>query len=246
MASCFRCRPKTMDRLDKIVAGQTGMTRSRAHKVIAAGQVSVDGNVCKKPDTKVDPENQSILVNGQEITYKKYRYFVLNKPAGLLTASTDKTRATVLDLFRNVPRHDHLFAVGRLDKDTTGLLIITDDGDYAHKVISPKSRVEKEYLVEVDAPVTPDAKERFREGIILADGTKCLPAEICIDPENSCKASITVFEGKYHQIKRMLGVLELGVVKLHRARIASLTLPDNLKSGEFAEITREEAYSVFE
>ena len=133
-----------------------------------------------------------------------------------------------------------------MDKDTTGLLLITDDGDYAHRVISPKSGVEKEYQVEVDSPIPETASEEFRKGIVLADGTKCLPAEIKVWPAAKDKADIVVFEGKYHQIKRMLGTLDLGVNKLHRRRIASLYLPDNLPPGAYLEISRDMAYSVFD
>ena len=232
--------------MDKILAGQTGMTRKEAHKAIASGIVTVDGAVVKKSDLKFDPDAAVITLEGCAIGYKKNRYFLLNKPKGILTASTDKRRVTVIDLFKGEPHYERLFAVGRLDKDTTGLLLITDDGDYAHRVISPKSRVEKEYIAKVDAPIPESAAEAFRQGIILADGTKCLPAEIKVGESDRTVAHITVFEGKYHQIKRMLGTLELGVEELHRSRIASLTLPDNLKPGEYTELSREEAYAVLE
>lgn len=235
-----------MDRIDKILAAQTGMTRKEAHKVIASGAVAVDGNVVKSKDFKVNPETQSITLSGNPIGYKKNRYFLLNKPAGVLTASTDKSRETVIDLFKAEPHYERLFAVGRLDKDTTGLLIITDDGDYAHRVISPKSGVEKEYIAVVDGEIPQNAESVFAEGIVLADGTKCLPAKLVVAGQDRREAHITVFEGKYHQIKRMLGTLELGVNKLHRKRISSILLPDNLAAGEYIEIDRETAYSVFE
>lgn len=235
-----------MDRIDKVVAGLTGMTRKEVHKVLAAGRVSVDGVLLKKSDAKIDPETQMVALDGCELIYKKYRYFILNKPSGLLTASTDKKRETVMDLFSGEPHYDRLFPVGRLDKDTTGLLLVTDDGEYAHRVISPKSGVEKEYVAIVDTPISDSAKDEFAKGIVLADGTKCLPAELRITNSEGTQVEIVVFEGKYHQIKRMLGVVGAGVVALHRKRIANLILADNLPNGEYVEITREEAYSVFE
>lgn len=234
-----------MDRLDKIIAGQTGLSRKDVHKAVAAGRICVDGKIASKADIKIDPQNCTITLDGAEISYKKYRYFLLNKPAGVVTESANKQRATVMDIFRNEPRWENLFPVGRLDKDTTGLLLITDDGDYAHRVISPKSRVEKRYVVWVDAPVPESACHRFSEGIVLADGTVCLPAEINISSKEPCCAEIVVYEGKYHQIKRMLGVLDLGVERLHRASVATLSLPDNLAAGEYVELTAEQAYSVF-
>ena len=232
-----------MERIDKIIAGHTGLTRKEVHKAIAKGMAAVDGTVIKKADQKVDPENQIITFSGQEICYKKYRYFLLNKPSNLLTATSDSRRQTVIDLFSAEPRYKNLFPVGRLDKDTTGILLVTDDGDYAHRVISPKSRVEKEYIAYTDLPIPPNAAEDFLNGITLADGTKCLPAKLSAAGEKC--ARIVVFEGKYHQIKRMLGVIGLGVEKLHRCRIASLSLPDKLPAGEYVELSREEAYSVF-
>ena len=233
-----------MERLDKIIAGHTGLTRKEVHTAIAKGMAAVDGIVAKKADLKIDPEIQNITFQGQDICYKKFRYFLLNKPSNLLTATSDSRRETVIDLFSAEPRYKNLFPVGRLDKDTTGLLLVTDDGDYAHRVISPKSRVEKEYIAHTDLPVPDDAAEKFLNGITLADGTQCLPAKL-YKIEDNC-AGIVVFEGKYHQIKRMLGVVGLGVEKLHRCRIANLLLPDKLAAGEYVELTREEAYSVFE
>lgn len=233
-----------MERLDKILSAQTGMSRKDSRRAIAEGAVCVNTVPVKKPETKIEPLNDKISLNGREVEYEKFVYYLLNKPAGLLTASTDSRRPTVLDLFKNEPRYSKLFAVGRLDKDTTGLLLITDDGEYAHKVISPKSRIEKEYEITVDAPIPETAAEAFEKGIVLADGTKCLPAKIKVDKQNNFRGFITVFEGKYHQIKRMLGTMELGVVTLRRLRIANLVLPEGLAEGEFVRLTRERAYSV--
>lgn len=233
-----------MDRLDKIISAATGLTRKETRRAISGGLVEVNRIIEKKADRKVDVQTDMITLEGRNIGYKEHVYYLLNKPKGLLTASADRRRETVLDLFRSEPRYGKLFAVGRLDKDTTGLLLVTDDGDYAHKVISPKSRIEKEYRALVDAPLPPDAVQAFEKGIVLADGTQCLPARVREDEQDPRCVYITVFEGKYHQIKRMLGTLDMGVEELRRIRIAGLKVPDGLAEGEYVEISRENAMSV--
>ena len=227
-------------RLDKFISNQLNISRSDVRKAIFKGEVLVDGKPVLKPDTKIDTNICIVSLNGDNINYKEYVYIVLNKPKGIISASTDKTRETVVDL---VPKHlsrRGLSPVGRLDRDTTGLLIITDDGEFAHRVISPKSNLVKRYNVLLDGEVDEGVVTAFKNGVTLHDGTKCLPAEIEVDKANKCKATVCIVEGKYHQIKRMFGVVGLGVVELHRSSIGPIVLDENLKSGECRELTSSE------
>lgn len=215
------------------------MSRTQIHR----GKVTVDGKICRDPSLSVDADTAQITYKGQAITYKKYIYLVMNKPKGALSASTDKNRETVVDLVPSCLKRANLAPVGRLDRDTTGLLLITDDGEFAHKIISPKSGILKTYLVTLDNEITPDVAEKFREGVILADGTKCLPANLeIIEPT---KALVQISEGKYHQIKRMFGTVDLGVNELCRLKIGSFALPKGLSEGECRELTLDEQNSLF-
>ncbi len=229
-----------MERLDKIVALLTGGSRKDARGMVLRGRVTVNGAVSGNIALKVDPNKDDIKIDGQSYTYKKYVYIMINKPKGILSASNDKTRETVVDLVKPEYNREGLFPVGRLDKDTTGLLIITDDGDFGHKVISPKSMIEKEYLVTLDKPITRDGIKTLEAGVILADGTVCRPAKVKPANHGSTKIYITITEGKYHEIKRMLGVIGLGVDELDRVRIGNLCKDDKLKHGQYRELTPEE------
>lgn len=225
-------------RLDKIISSQLNISRSEARTHIRRGEVSVNGGAVRDPSLNFDPENSEIIFKGQALNYKKHLYIMLNKPKGVLSASTDKSRETVVDLVPEHLKRSGLFPVGRLDRDTTGLLIITDDGDYAHKIISPKSGIKKTYRVVLDGKLTPETAGQFKEGIVLADGAHCHPAELKITGENS--GLVIIDEGKYHQIKRMFGAVGLGVVELHRMKVGGLFLPDDLECGNCRELTPEE------
>lgn len=233
-----------MERLDKIVASMTGGSRKDARGMVLRGRVSVNGKVSGNIAQKVDPKTDDISVDGQSLTYKKYVYIMINKPKGILSASNDKSRETVVDLVKPDFPRDGLFPVGRLDKDTTGLLIITDDGDFGHKVISPKSLIEKEYLVTLDKPITAEDIKVLEAGVTLADGTVCRPAKVR-QTERENVVSMTITEGKYHEIKRMLGVVGIGVNELERIRIGSLCKDDKLDVGQYRELTEEELSLVW-
>lgn len=234
-----------LERLDKIVSSVCEVSRKDARTFIKKGRVSIDGTVIKDPAAHIDTDNCKISFDGEEKIYKKYIYVMLNKPAGILSASNDKTRETVVDLVKSRFDRDGLFPVGRLDKDTTGLLIVTDDGDYGHKVISPKSNIEKEYIAEVDKPISEDDIAILEQGVTLIDGTVCRPAKVKIISGDRKMISIVITEGKYHEIKRMLGVVGAGVNKLHRERIGGLKLDSSLSTGDFREITPEEMSYVW-
>lgn len=229
-----------LERLDKIVASLTGCSRKDARGMVLRGRVTVNGAVSGNIAQKVDPEKDNVKIDGQEFTYKKYVYIMINKPKGILSASNDKSRETVVDLVKPEFNREGLFPVGRLDKDTTGLLIITDDGDFGHKVISPKSGIEKEYLVTLDKPITESDIEKLEHGVTLVDGAVCRPAKVKIANESKTKIYMTITEGKYHEIKRMLGVVNIGVNELERVRIGGLHKDDKLKFGEYRELTAEE------
>lgn len=230
-------------RLDKIISSQFNISRSVARKHIGWGRVTVDGKQRRDPSALFDPDLCKIEYSGQALCYKEHIYLVMNKPSGILCASSDKSRETVVDLVPEELKRTGLFPVGRLDKDTTGLLLITDDGDFSHKVIHPKKKVPKVYLAKLDTQLDETAVSAFRKGIVLADGEKCKPAVLTL--LGSQQAKVEISEGKYHQIKRMFGVVGAGVNTLKRLSIGSLSLPDDLNPGDCRELTEEEKKSIF-
>ncbi|MBQ6815657.1 MAG: rRNA pseudouridine synthase [Clostridia bacterium] len=227
-------------RLDKFLSNNTHFSRSEIKIALRRSNITVNGAIVRSGDGKIDPESDEVLINGNVVRNFEKVYLVINKPSGIISASADKTRKTVVDLVPDEYKHLDLFPVGRLDRDTTGLLIITNDGEFAHKVISPNNCVEKCYRVVLDDEIPENAVEIFKNGITLADGTKCRPAKLEII--NKTVADVTITEGKYHQVKRMFGVIGLGVVKLHRLSIGKLELPSTLKEGECIELKGNEIY----
>ncbi len=230
-------------RLDKIISSQFNMSRSIARKVIRYGRVTVNGEVVHDPALSVDPKVQPIEFRGQALNFKEHIYILLNKPKGVLSASEDKTRKTVIDLIPENLRRNGLFPVGRLDRDTTGLLIITDDGDFAHKVLSPKKNIIKTYKAVLDGEITEEIIKTFSNGVTLADGSKCRPAELKSIEKNT--VLIKISEGKYHQIKRMFGTVGLGVNELERRAFGNLVLPENLDFGACRELSKAELEQIF-
>ena len=233
-----------LQRLDKIISSQFNVSRSTARKHIGWGRVTVNGKKYHDPSLQFDPNTVSIEYSGQALEYKEHIYLVLNKPAGIISASDDKSRETVVDLVPENLKRNGLFPVGRLDRDTTGILLITDDGDFSHSIIHPKKKISKTYVAELDGMPTEDAVEVFEKGVVLADGTKCKSAGLVINGSNT--ATITISEGKYHQIKRMFGTIGLGVNSLKRISIGSLSLPCDLAEGECRELTKVEITKIFE
>ncbi len=227
-----------MERLDKLVANQFNITRSEARTAIRRGQVSVDGSVTRSPEIKVNGEECSVLLFGKEMNYRKFVYIVMNKPAGVLSASTDRRAQTVIDLLPDSLKRKGLSCVGRLDKNTTGLLLITDDGDFSHRLMAPKKEIYKTYIATLDGDVPPQLVDEFLEGVTLADGTICRSANLRI--LDNRVAELKICEGRYHQVKRMFGVYSLGVNSLKRVAIGAFDLPKGLKEGEARELTDEE------
>ena len=226
-----------MERLDKVISNQTGYSRKDIKELIRKKRVTVNNEIAAKPELKVDPAIDRISVDGQEISVQKFVYLMLNKPKGYVSATEDKKQQTVLELVPAELKGRDLFPAGRLDKDTTGLMIITDDGMLAHNILSPKKHVQKIYRVELDIPVTEEMQKGFAEGVELNDGV-CKDAKLVILGEKT--AEVTLREGRYHQIKRMFGCYGAKVVELHRLAMGELYLPDDLPEGECRELTEED------
>ena len=232
-----------MLRLDKFLSERGVASRKELKEIIRSGRVCVDGVPQCRPEAKIDPERSVILVDGKQISSRRSHSYMLHKPLGVVTATEDRSERTVLDLLPPELKRLGLFPVGRLDKDTSGLLILTNDGDFAHRVISPKSTVEKCYSARVEGVLDEEDCRAFLEGITLKDGTRCLPAKLEILEKDRCL--VRVIEGKYHQVRRMLASRGKPVLTLHRLSIGALTLDDSLAPGEWRELSEEDLCRVF-
>ena len=226
-----------MERIDKIIASQGNYSRSDVKELIAKRRVMVDGAVIKSSSVKVDPEKSKIVIDGVHISVKKHVYLMLHKPKGYVSATEDREHQTVLELVPDEYQGRGLFPAGRLDRDTTGLMILTDDGMMAHNILAPKKHVQKVYHVELDIPVTAEMAVGFKNGVALNDGV-CKEAALEITGEKT--ATVTLKEGRYHQIKRMFGCYGAKVVELHRLAMGNLYLPEDLPEGQCRELTEEE------
>lgn len=229
------------ERLDKLIASQGKLSRSDVKKMVKSGRVTVDGAVVKSADIKVDADKSVISVDGKALNYKKNIYIMLNKPQGVISASNDKTQKTVVDLVPPELYRDGLFPAGRLDGDTVGFVLITDDGDFAHRILSPKNHIMKTYHATLRSPLTEDDISAFKNGIELSDGTLCLEAEVrMLEKTDEPIAEVKICEGKYHQVKRMFAALGNKVLYLKRVRMGGLDLDESLEEGQCREITAEE------
>ena len=227
-------------RLDKLLADMGYGTRSEIKKEIAKGGVTVNGTVMKKPEAKIDTERDIVCIKGEKAVYARYEYFMLNKPAGVVSATMDRRERTVLDLIEDKKRDD-LFPVGRLDKDTEGLLLITNNGELAHQLLSPKKHVDKVYFARVRGIVTEEDIKMFSEGLDIGDEKKTLPAQLSILSSGEISETrITIREGRFHQIKRMFAAVGKEVVYLKRLGMGTLTLDESLAPGEYRRLTEEE------
>ena len=230
-----------MERLDKVICSQTNYSRKDIKDLVKKKKVLVNGEVVLNSDIKVDSSIDKIVVCGEEIVFKKYVYLMLNKPKGYVSASFDKNDKTVLDLVPEQYIHRNLFPAGRLDKDTTGLMIITDDGEFAHNILSPKKHISKTYKVIIDISMSDEMVNGFKEGVKLSDG-ECKSAILEVIDEYSGIVILT--EGRYHQIKRMFGCFGAKVVELERIKMGNFSLPEDLKLGEVREFTEEELIRI--
>ena len=226
-----------MERLDKVISNQTGYSRKDIKELIRKKRVTVNGEIAAKPELKVDPAIDRISVDGQEISVQKFVYLMLNKPKGYISATEDRSQQTVLDRVPEEYLHRNRFPAGRLDKDTTGLMLITDDGDFAHNILAPKKHVSKTYNVTIDIPMTEEMVTGFRDGVKLNDG-ECKAAGLTITGEHT--GIVVLTEGRYHQIKRMFGCYGAKVTELERIAMGNLQLPSDLEPGQTREFTEEE------
>lgn len=229
-----------MIRLDKYLADMGVGTRSELKKIIRSGRVQIDHIPVKKPDEKIDIEKQTVMLDGQVIAYQTVEYYMLHKPAGVVSATKDQKEKTVLDLIDEKKRKD-LFPVGRLDKDTEGLLLITNDGKLAHQLLAPGKHVDKVYYAKIAGKVTEEDGEYFARGVDIGDEELTLPAklEILVSGEES-EVLLTIQEGRFHQVKRMFEAVGKKVTYLKRLSMGSLVLDENLKAGEYRPLTKEE------
>lgn len=224
-------------RLDKLITHMGLGSRKEAAQWARQGRLTVNGRPCRAEE-KVDPQRDTIALFGQPVRYQEHVYVLLYKPAGVLTATRDARQKTVLDLLPARYRRMGLFPAGRLDKDTTGLLLLTNDGDFCHRLVSPRFHVPKVYEAAVDGDIRPGQQEQFARGLVLGDGTRCLPARL--EPLGAGRVRVVVQEGKYHQVKRMLAQCGMPVKALHRAAIGSLQLDAGMQPGQWRELTGEE------
>ena len=230
-----------LQRIDKILSSQNIASRSEIKDMIKAGRISADGKTVKRPEEKFDPEKAEFLIDGEKLTFRKYLYIMMNKPQGVLSASNDRHAQTVIDLLPPELYRKDLFPAGRLDKNTEGFILITNDGELAHKMLSPKSHVYKLYEAEVDRALTSDDVRSF------ADGIKCgelefLPAAMKITGEK--RALVEICEGKFHQVKKMFHAVGAEVTALKRFRIGGVFLDENLAPGECRELTKNEINDI--
>ena len=230
-----------MERLDKVISSQTNYSRKDVKDLVKKRNILVNGEVVLKSDIKVDSSIDKIVVLGEELIFKKYVYLMLNKPKGYVSATEDKNDKIVLDLVPLEYRHRNLFPAGRLDKDTTGLMIITDDGEFAHNILSPKKHISKTYNVTIDIDMSNDMVLGFKEGVNLSDG-ECKSASLEITGKNTGIVILT--EGRYHQIKRMFGCFGAKVIELERIKMGNFSLPNDLKMGEVREFSSLELEEV--
>lgn len=232
-------------RLDKFFSVTATATRGEAARAVRAGQVTVNGAVAKSVSMQIDPGRDEIALGGTVIAYRAHHYILLNKPAGYVSATEDGKDPTVLTLLPEKYTALGLFPCGRLDKNTLGLMLLTDDGQLAHRLLAPRRHVAKRYRFRVKFPLTEAECARFREGLLLEDGYETKPADIALN-EDHTSGVITLVEGKYHQIKRMMLSLHNQITYLERISFGPLALPDNLARGAWRLLTPDEEQALLE
>lgn len=232
-----------MERLDKLLAGTGKWSRREVKALVRQGLVRVDGRLAASAEDKLDPAAAFVTVAGETISLCRFTYVMLHKPAGVLTATEDRKQPTVLDLLPPELRRIDLAPVGRLDKDTEGLLLLTNNGELAHRLLSPKYHVEKRYFARVDGELSAADAEAFARGMTLGDGLECLPAGLEVLPDRVC--IVTLREGKFHQVKRMLAARGAPVLYLKRLSMGPLTLDDSLAAGAYRLLRAEEILASY-
>ena len=235
-----------LKRLDKLIALNCNVSRKEARKLIKDAAVTVNSKVVLRAEELIDADADDVCVKGYNFTAKEHVYLMLNKPKGVISATADPSKKTVIDIIPDSMKRRSLFPAGRLDRDTTGLLIITADGAFAHKIMSPSHHVFKTYQAILSYPIDDNDIKKLEDGITLGDGTQCLPAKVkMLEIDGLPGAEICIREGKYHQVKRMFHALGNNVEQLRRIQIGSLKLDSSLDEGECRELTAEELELVF-
>lgn len=228
-------------RLDKFLCDTAGLTRTEAKNAVKKGQIAVNGHVQKAADFKVKENTDTVTFQGKPLSYAAFHYYMLHKPAGVITATEDKKESTVMDILRE-EKVKNLFPVGRLDKDTEGLLLVTDDGELAHNLLSPKKHVDKEYLVKVRDSISEEDCRKLSEGVDIGDEKPTTPAKVERVAEK--EILLTIREGRFHQVKRMLQAVGNEVLYLKRLSMGSLRLPEDLEKGAYRPLSEEEIYKI--
>lgn len=233
-----------MERIEKVVAHILNITRTEAKALLREKRISSSGRILSAGD-KIEPTEDKILLDGEELSFRDKVYIMMNKPKGVISASEGRGEKTVVDILPENMRRKGLFPAGRLDKDTTGFVLITDDGEFAHNILSPKKHVEKTYVALLDKPFTDEVKLGFEQGVELS-GKKCLSAEIKSLSDDNKTAQVVIRQGMYHQIKRMFMSYGIRVLELHREKIGSLELDLSLNPGECRYISENELKQICE
>lgn len=229
-------------RVDKLLADTGRWSRKEAKELVRSGRVMANGTTVLRPEAKLETEGLSLMVDGAEVRWQKFTYLMMNKPGGVLTATRDHRQPTVLDLLPAELQRQQLRPVGRLDKDTEGLLLLTNDGALAHRLLSPKSHVDKVYYAEIDGTANEEDVEAFAQGMTLADGLVCQSAVLESLGEGRCL--VTLREGKFHQVKRMLAERGKNVTYLKRLSMGALCLDNSLKIGNYRHLSEEEVRTL--
>lgn len=232
-----------MERIDKIISVASGVSRADARALIKKGLVSVNGAVVKDIGFKADEKNDIICSRGEKLCYSKFVYIMMNKPKGVISASEGGSEKTVVDILPDSMKRKNLFPAGRLDKDTTGFVLITDDGDFAHKILSPKNHIPKTYIAQLDKPFDDTLVSAFEQGVALKDDL-CMPAKISAVDGDYTKALVIIKQGMYHQIKRMFGKFGITVTGLTRIKMGKLALDETLQPGGCRYITPDELEQI--
>jgi len=231
-------------RLDKFLSLLAVCSRSESKALVRSGRLTVDGVAAKTPAQAIDPEKNDIRLDGEKLLYRPFLHLMMNKPSGLLTAARDSRQPTVMDLLPPSAVTQGCMPVGRLDKDTEGLLLFTTDGQLGHRLLSPKKGVQKVYRAQVDGPLTQEHVEAFSKGLELSDFT-ALPAKLEIAEDDPCVGFVTVQEGKFHQVKRMFAACGRQVLFLKRLSFGTIPLDESLAPGEYRELTEEETRILY-
>ncbi len=231
-------------RLDKFISLQTIYSRTDISKLLWKRKISVNGKVVRDGDIKINPENDKIEISGNQVVYRERIYMILNKPEGYVCATEDKNDPTVIDLVPDFLKRKDIFPAGRLDKDSEGMVLITNDGALSHKILSPKKHIPKYYIATLSENFGENYQKCFEEGILLGNGDKCLPAKVRKCPSTENMAFVELFEGKYHQVKRMFAAVENHVEKLVRIQMGGLKMPEKLGLGDCVEILHNDVENL--